>query len=121
MTVAGAMPDHLGPKAVALARRLGRMPSPQDGNPGEVMHAAQAMEVLLQSIARSDGNRESIRRQLLHGRFNTIAGTVEFDARGDITTPRFTAHRIDPDGTTSVPIQLDPELLARVRRDIGTY
>jgi hypothetical protein len=42
------------------------------------------------------------------------------NARGDVIAPRFTAHRIDADGTTPIPIQVDRELLLSVRRQIGS-
>jgi branched-chain amino acid transport system substrate-binding protein len=66
-------------------------------------YAAQATEVLLAAIARSDGTRDSVRRQL----FTTdvrdgVLGRIRFDRNGDLRTGPITILRLrrgpSPDG-----------------------
>jgi hypothetical protein len=116
----GPLPQHLGAPARDLAERIGPMPSMDTGNAGQIMLAGQATEVLLEAVARSDGRRASVRQELREGGFETLAGPARFDARGDMIAPRFTAYRVDAASVTPVPIDVDADLLARVRRDIGS-
>jgi ABC-type branched-subunit amino acid transport system substrate-binding protein len=52
-----------------------------------VLEAGQATELLLQAIARSDGGRASVLRELKASKVhNGILGSFGFDANGDITT-----------------------------------
>jgi ABC-type branched-subunit amino acid transport system substrate-binding protein len=52
-----------------------------------VLEAGQATELLLQAIARSDGSRASVLRELKASKVhNGILGSFGFDANGDITT-----------------------------------
>jgi ABC-type branched-subunit amino acid transport system substrate-binding protein len=52
-----------------------------------VLEAGQATEILLQAIARSDGSRASVLRELRATKVrNGLMGTFGFDANGDITT-----------------------------------
>jgi class 3 adenylate cyclase/ABC-type branched-subunit amino acid transport system substrate-binding protein/tRNA A-37 threonylcarbamoyl transferase component Bud32 len=63
---------------------------------GEVVHptaahAAQAAEVLLAAIARSDGTRASVTKELFATQVQDgILGTFGFDRNGDTTAPRVT-------------------------------
>ena len=51
----------------------------------DAVYAAQATEVLLDAIARSDGSRASVTRALLATRIeNGLIGDVSFDADGDV-------------------------------------
>jgi DNA-binding SARP family transcriptional activator/ABC-type branched-subunit amino acid transport system substrate-binding protein/streptogramin lyase len=60
-----------------------------------VAYAAAATEVLLDAIARSDGTRASVTRQLLATRLSDgILGPVSFDRNGDITRPPVTILRV---------------------------
>ena len=51
----------------------------------DALYAAQATEVLLDAIARSDGSRASVTRALLATKIeDSLIGDVSFDADGDI-------------------------------------
>jgi branched-chain amino acid transport system substrate-binding protein len=57
---------------------------------------AQAVEVLLDAIAASDGTRGSVTEQLLEVRAQDgILGSFEFDANGDMTSGVVTVYRIE--------------------------
>jgi branched-chain amino acid transport system substrate-binding protein len=57
--------------------------------------AAQATEVLLDAIARSNGTRKSVTADLLHARVRDgILGSFSFDRNGDTTAGAVTIYRI---------------------------
>jgi ABC-type branched-subunit amino acid transport system substrate-binding protein/streptogramin lyase/predicted Ser/Thr protein kinase len=69
---------------------------------------AQATEVLLDAIARSDGTRASVTRNLLRTRVkNGILGSFEFDTNGDTTAGGVTMYRIE-NGKPRVLAVLNP-------------
>jgi branched-chain amino acid transport system substrate-binding protein len=58
------------------------------------MYAAQAAEVMLDAIARSDGTRASVTRELMRTRVNGgILGSFRFDRNGDTTQQTVTILR----------------------------
>ena len=57
-------------------------------------YAAQATEVLLDAIARSNGTRASVLQQLRSG----IVGPIRFDHNGDIVNGPFTILRLQAGG-----------------------
>jgi len=58
-------------------------------------YAAQAAEVLLAAIARSDGSRASVTRALLATRLRGgIVGSFQFDRYGDTTSGAITVYRV---------------------------
>jgi len=77
-----------------------------------VPESGQATEVLLDAIARSDGTRASVVKELLSTRVESgILGTFRFDAHGDIDPAtfslyRFTGGREELIGTVPVPVDL---------------
>jgi branched-chain amino acid transport system substrate-binding protein len=65
---------------------------PGSGGPA---YAAEAMELLLQAIAASDGSRASVTAHVLHGRIrNGILGSFHFDKNGDIDPAGVSIYRI---------------------------
>ena len=63
-----------------------------------VPYAAQATEVLLDAIGRSDGSRASVIRELFATRVEDgILGSFTFDANGDITPATIPVFRIEQD------------------------
>ena len=69
-------------------------------------YAAQAAEVLLQAISRSDGTRASVSRELFRVKItNGILGSFGFDVNGDITSLLFPVFRV----TRFAPEVLYPE------------
>jgi ABC-type branched-subunit amino acid transport system substrate-binding protein/glutamine cyclotransferase len=82
-----------------------------------VLEAGQATEILLQAIARSDGSRASVLKELRASKVrNGLLGTFGFDANGDITTAPIPIVRIT--GTTrpgaGLPGQFQGSVLDRV-------
>jgi ABC-type branched-subunit amino acid transport system substrate-binding protein len=54
--------------------------------PGFVLEAAQAAELVMQAIARSDGTRTSVLKELQASRVKDgILGSFRFDRNGDIS------------------------------------
>lgn len=84
------------------------------GRPGPDLAAAygaQAAEVLLDAIARSDGTRESVTRALRRTKVeNGILGRISFDRYGDLVAAPLTIHRI-----TSTGVVVDRVITVRVR------
>jgi len=67
------------------ARRFMDQFGPGNGG-GFILEAAQATELLLKAIARSDGTRESVLKNLRASRVeNGILGDFRFDRNGDLT------------------------------------
>jgi ABC-type branched-subunit amino acid transport system substrate-binding protein/DNA-binding beta-propeller fold protein YncE len=76
--------------------------------------AAQATEVLLESIAASDGTRASVTENLLNTRVeNGILGSFEFDANGDTTAGDVTMYRIEQGRPSVLDVITPPASLVR--------
>lgn len=74
-----------------FARDFGAFESPVPG----VLQAAQSAEVVLQAIARSDGTRASVLRELRATQVkNGLLGSFRFDRNGDITPARIPIYRV---------------------------
>ena len=79
-------------------------------SPYWALYAAQATEVLLAAIARSDGTRASITRELFATRLTDAPlGPAAIDPNGDVTPARIPVYRIDPPGDRGDPL-LPPDL-----------
>jgi branched-chain amino acid transport system substrate-binding protein len=73
----------------AFGKEIGQQPMQQS------VYAAQATEVLLDAIARSDGSRASVVAQLFKTKVtNGLLGTFSIDANGDTTASPVTIYRI---------------------------
>ena len=82
-------------------------------------YGAQAAEILLDAIARSDGTRASVTRQLFRTRVTDgILGDIRFDRKGDLVDSPFTFVRMgrDPDGKAGLRPVVDRVVLARSAR-----
>jgi branched-chain amino acid transport system substrate-binding protein len=76
--------------ARGLARTFGQPPEPS------AIYAAQAMQVVLDALSRSDGTRASVLRALFATKIEDgLIGRVSFDANGDIRSSPVTLLRID--------------------------
>jgi YVTN family beta-propeller protein len=94
-SMAGIPASALPPAGRAFLRRLLPRRPYADIDPG-VAYAAQATATLLGAIARSDGTRASIVRELLASRqTSTLVGSVSFDPRGDPSTSPIAIYRTD--------------------------
>lgn len=87
----GLPPSKFGTLGQELQRKFGKTNAERGGAPV----AAQAVEVLLDAIARSDGTRSSVTSHILtdpvHG---GILGNFSFDRNGDMTPSPVTVHRV---------------------------
>lgn len=89
---------QLGPEGARFAERLGGTLAGQAVEPSAV-YAAQAMEVALDAIARSNGTRPSVLDRLFETRLpNGLLGNVSFDRNGDIEASPVTILRAGPTG-----------------------
>jgi ABC-type branched-subunit amino acid transport system substrate-binding protein/streptogramin lyase len=78
------------------------------GPGGFILESAQATELVLRAIARSDGTRESVLEELKRSRVkNGILGSFRFDRNGDLTPAKMPIIRIT--GSTPPEARL-PEL-----------
>ena len=76
--------------------------------------AAQATEVLLDAIARSDGTRASVVKQLFRTRVtNGILGSFGFDRNGDTTAGAVTVYRITHGSPRIFAVITPPPALVR--------
>jgi YVTN family beta-propeller protein len=79
------------------------------------IYAAQAAEVMLDAIARSDGSRASVTRELFATRVrNGILGSFRFDRNGDTTAQRVTILRPTRAGGERKLIGIDGSVAVRV-------
>jgi branched-chain amino acid transport system substrate-binding protein len=107
MTVPGIPPDQLPPAGKEFVRDFGKpVELGVQGSP----EVAQAAEVLLDAIARSDGTRASVVEELFQTKVeNGILGSFSFDRFGDIVPApvglyRFERGKIVVDGVIRVPL-----------------
>jgi branched-chain amino acid transport system substrate-binding protein len=93
MSRAGIPNERLGPAGrefiASFSKKVGGAPT------GFAVHAAQAMDVLLDAIGRSDGTRTSVARNLFSTRIsNGILGSFWITSTGDTTLNAVTIFRI---------------------------
>ena len=96
-------------------RSLGGRPSGAGPDFGAA-YGAQAAEILLDAIARSDGTRASVTREVFRTRVSDgILGNIRFDRNGDLVDSPFTFVRMvdDPSGEERLRPALDRVVLAR--------
>jgi branched-chain amino acid transport system substrate-binding protein len=94
VSLAGAVTERLPPAGTRFVRRFGKTQAGVAIQPFAV-YAAQATEVLLDAIARSDGTRASVLEELFATRVRDgLLGSFTFDANGDITESPVTILRV---------------------------
>jgi branched-chain amino acid transport system substrate-binding protein len=99
LSMSGVVQERLPPAAARWATRFG---ATQRGVPIEpsAVYAAQATEVLLDAIARSDGTRRSVVEELFRTRVvDGLLGSFDFDANGDVSESPMTIVRIRRGGS----------------------
>ena len=80
-----------------------------------VSNAAQATEILLDAISRSNGTRASITRALFATDTNPgITGPISFDARGDPAPAPIAIYRIDSGAPRNSHQSVQGEMFQRV-------
>jgi branched-chain amino acid transport system substrate-binding protein len=113
VTTTATSVEELTPAGQRFAREFA--PTQPGGSiPIYVLETAQAAEVLLEAISRSDGSRASVLKELRDIQVSDgILGSFRFDANGDKTPGSITVYRITgenpPDGAN-----LPPELQGTV-------
>jgi len=109
VTVPGIPPEELPPAGRKFVRDFGKSGARVEAG-GYAPEAAQAAEVLLDAIARSDGTRASVAEELFRTKIeNGILGSFSFDRFGDIapapvTVYRFERGEIVVDGVIRAPL-----------------
>jgi DNA-binding SARP family transcriptional activator/ABC-type branched-subunit amino acid transport system substrate-binding protein len=94
ISLASATLDALTPSGRRLARTLRTISAEAAEDPG-AFYAAQAATVLLDAIARSDGSRASVLREVRRTDVaEGLLGPVRFDASGDLAAPAVTVLRV---------------------------
>lgn len=106
LSFAGVVSEGLPPAGARWAERFGATQRGVEVEPSAV-YAAQATEVLLDAIARSDGTRTSVVRELFGTRVTDgLLGSFGFDQNGDISESPVTIVRIEraaPGNTSREP------------------
>ena len=88
--------SDFGTNGRRFARELGAALGIRGVQPSAI-YAAQAMQVALDAIARSDGTRDSVRRALFATNLRDgLIGRVRFDANGDVSSSPVTILRVAP-------------------------
>jgi branched-chain amino acid transport system substrate-binding protein len=116
LSLSGLLPESLPP---AAARWTTRFKTTQAGaaiDPA-VVYAAQATEVLLDAIARSDGTRRSVVEALFRTRVTDgLLGSFRFDANGDISESPMTIVQIRRGGSDNRVQSIEGAPVVRVVR-----
>jgi branched-chain amino acid transport system substrate-binding protein len=107
-------------RLTAAGQRFARefAPTQPDGSlPSYVLETAQAAEVLLEAISRSDGSRGSVLKELRGIQVRDgILGNFRFDANGDKTPGAITIYRItgeNPPTGVNLPLELQGTVFDR--------
>jgi branched-chain amino acid transport system substrate-binding protein len=112
----GVLPESLPPAAARWASRFGATQRGAAIEPSAV-YAAQATEVLLDAISRSDGTRRSVGEELFKTRVTDgLLGSFRFDANGDVTESPMTIVQARRAGTSNVVGSVEGARVVRVVR-----
>jgi branched-chain amino acid transport system substrate-binding protein len=116
VSLAGAVTERLPPAGVRFVQRFGRTQPGADVEPSAV-YAAQATEVLLDAIGRSDGSRASVLEELFDTRVKSgLLGSFGFDGNGDITESPVTIMRVARKGKKNTIQSVEGGVVERVAR-----
>ncbi len=116
VTLNGITLERLGPAGKRFVRAFAATQPGADIQPTSV-YAAQAAEVLLDAIARSDGTRASVVRELFRTRIaNGLLGGVSFDANGDVVATPVTILRAERRGGANTVESFEGAAIVRVER-----
>ena len=116
VSLGGLLTERLPPAGARFARRFART---QAGAPVEpsAIYAAQATEVVLAALARSDGTRARVLDELFRVRIrNGLLGDFGFDRRGDTTESPVTIMRLTRGGTSTQILSVEGGVIERVSR-----
>ena len=116
VSIPGTFTDRLPAAGARFVKRFGRT---QAGVPVEpsAVYAAQATEVLLDAIARSDGTRASVIEELFRTQVTDgLLGSFSFDRNGDISESPVTILQVRPPGASGRAGSIEGGALVRVVR-----
>ena len=112
----GLVPESLPPAAARWSERFMTTQPGADFDPRSV-YAAQATEVLLDAIARSDGTRRSVLDELFRMHVvDGLLGSFRFDANGDISESPMTIVQIRRGGSDNRVQSIEGAPVVRVVR-----
>ena len=112
----GVVTERVPPSGARFVERFGRTQAGAAIEPSAV-YAAQATQVLLDAIARSDGTRASVVRELFRTRVEGgLLGSFGFDRNGDITESPVTILRVRSRGSSTTIMSVEGGTVARVVR-----
>ena len=116
VSLSGLLTERLPPAGEAFAERFGRTQAGTGVEPAAV-YAAQATEVLLDAIARSDGTRAPSSASS-SGRASATASSARsgFDRNGDISESPVTIMRVVRKGSSTRTLSVEGGVVARVVR-----
>ena len=116
LSLSGLLPESLPPAAVRWTTRFKTTQAGAAIDPA-VVYAAQATEVLLDAIARSDGTRRSVVEALFRTRVTDgLLGSFRFDANGDISESPMTIVQIRRGGSDNRVQSIEGAPVVRVVR-----
>jgi branched-chain amino acid transport system substrate-binding protein len=116
LSFAGVLPETLSPAGARWAIRFGATQRGMTVEPSAV-YAAQATEVLLDAIARSDGTRRSVVDELFRTRVEGgLLGSFEFDANGDVSESPMTIVQVRRTGSSNAVQSVEGAAIVRVLR-----
>ena len=116
VSLSGLLTERLPPAGEAFAERFGRTQAGTGVEPAAV-YATQAAEVLIDAIARSDGTRASVLRELFRTRVRDgLLGSFRFDRNGDISESPVTIMRVVRKGSSTRTLSVEGGVVARVIR-----
>jgi branched-chain amino acid transport system substrate-binding protein len=108
--------ERLGPAGKRFARAFAATQPGADIQPSTV-YAAQSASVLLDAIARSDGTRASVIRELFRTRVTDgLLGDFTIDANGDISESSVTILRAERGGGSNTIQSFEGARIVRVER-----
>jgi branched-chain amino acid transport system substrate-binding protein len=116
VSLPGVITERLPRAGAAFVKRFARLRSGEEIEPAAV-YAAQAAQVVLDAIARSDGTRGSILDELFRTRVRDgLLGDFAFDRRGDITESPVTIVKVARGGTSQRIASVEGGDVERVSR-----
>jgi branched-chain amino acid transport system substrate-binding protein len=116
VSLAGAVTERLPPAGARFVQRFARSHGGTEVDPSTV-YAAQATEVVLDAIARSNGTRASVLEQLFRTHVTDgLLGTFAFDANGDTSESPITIMRVSHGGGKNTVQSIGGGVVERVVR-----
>ena len=116
VSLGGAVTERLPLAGARFVTRFARAHPGAEVEPSTV-YAAQATEVLLDAIARSNGTRASVLEQLFKTHVkNGLLGNFAFDANGDTTESPITIMRVSRGGGKNTILGTGGGIVERVAR-----